>query len=397
MKRIAINGLCTGNLSGTGYYTQELILALAKIDPANRYYIFLPESCLLPVSRQSEDSRRAQTILFSRRLRAEMNRNNRLEAILVPDKNRAGRVLWENLYLPSELKRLGCDLLHSPTGLAPGHLPCPSVITLHDLAFLKYPELFPWLQRKYLNWQFPRSASMASAVITDSETIRGEIVEHLPVPEEKVRPIALGVRSDFRRVEDEKTLKRLKAAHRLPEQFILALGTVEPRKNLLTLLEAFKQVSEEEPEIQLVLTGRRGWKEEPVFEKIEQLQLASRIRWTGFISRSDLAGLYTLAELSAYLSLYEGFGLPVLESMACGTPVVVSDIPVFQEWAGGAAALVEPDDPRQVADRIMTLLNNPSRRNELSERGLEKAEKFSWERTAEKTVKIYEQTATNGG
>jgi len=391
--RIGINALSVTNRSGTGYYTQQLLLALGRIDRENDYFLFLPEDSLLTAVARRGRPADEEAVQFGRQLRPLLGQARNFHPQLVSRRNRAGRVLWEQYFLPREIKHLELDVFHSPTGIAPARLSCPSVVTLHDLGFLRFPELFLWLHGRYLRRALPRSARRAAAVMTDSETRRKEVIERLKIPPERVSTVLLGVDEAFRPEAAPQRLEQVRKMHRLPERFILALGTVEPRKNLLVLLEAFNRLAKEESDLCLVLVGRRGWKEEPVFERIESLGLSGRVVWTGFLPREDLPVVYSMALVCAYLSIYEGFGLPVLEAMACGTPVVASDIPVFREWTAGAAVLVPPDDPGQVANQLHRMLNSQETRQRLSESGLRLASELTWERTAHAALEVYHQVA----
>lgn len=392
--RIGIDALSVLNLSGTGYYTQELLLALASCDPDNEYFVFVPEDCLLTVPRTRDARQNQEAKTFGRRLRRAMNKRPKFQSILVSRRSRMGRILWQQVYLPREARRLNLDLLHSPTGIAPLRLRCPSAITLHDMAFDRFPDLFPSFQRFYLKRFLPASAKRASAILTDSEFSASEIRNRIKISKDRIRPVLLGVSTLFEPVEDADRLQTVSQTYRLPERFILALGTVEPRKNLLTLLDAFERVTERDKGFRLVLAGRKGWLEEPVFERIEALRLAGRILWTDFISREDLPALYSLSTLCVYLSLYEGFGLPVLEAMACGTPVVASDIPVFREWAAGAAELVPPENQEAVADALSKVATEEEIRQRMRESGLAIAREFTWERTAQATLEAYREVVS---
>lgn len=392
--RIGINALSAANRSGTGYYTQNLILALSRVKSDHEYFVFLPEDCLLTTGARPGENQDGAGAGFARRLRRALAQSSQLEPLLISRRNLVGRIAWEQTFLPREAERLGLKLLHSPTGIAPIRLQCPSIITLHDMAFLRYPELFDRMHRTYLNWILPRSARRARMILTDSETVRREIMDLLGVPEEKVLAIPLGVDERFQPVEDDERLAEVRRRYSLPEQFILALGTVEPRKNLLQLLEAFARLTQKVDSLSLVLVGRRGWKEEPVFERIEQLRLAERIVWTGFLPDEDLPAVYSLASVCAYLSVYEGFGLPVLEAMACGTPVVASDIPVFREWTEGAALLVPPKDTEAIADGLYRLLSREEERRHYRQAGLDRASRLNWQHTAEATLKAYCQASS---
>jgi glycosyltransferase involved in cell wall biosynthesis len=389
--KIGINGLSLSNRSGTGYYAQNLILALSQLEPRHEYHLFLPEDCLLTLTGRGGREGDEEAVRFGRRLRPILSGRPHVHAHLVSRRNRLGRIAWEQIYLPQQVRRLGLDVLHSPTGIAPLRLGEESVVTLHDLAYLRYPELFTRSHGYYLRQMLSRSAARASAVITDSETVRKEIAEELSISSKKIKAIPLGVDSLFHPIEEEEPHESLRKSRDLPEEFILALGTVEPRKNLLVLIDAFEKIRKEEPQLGLVLVGRRGWKEEPVFEKIERMNLWGSIRWTGFLPRESLPVIYSMASVCASLSVYEGFGLPALEAMACGAPVVLSDIPVYREWAGRAAEFTDPHDPEAVAETLLRLYRDRDAQQRQRAEGLELAGKLTWECCARETVAVYEK------
>jgi glycosyltransferase involved in cell wall biosynthesis len=221
--------------------------------------------------------------------------------------------------------------------------------------------------------------------------VKGEICEHLRVRPEKIAVVPLAPRRAFRPVAEAEAVQ---ARRRLgvEDDFLLFVGTVEPRKNLLTLVRAFEELTRHTSlRPQLVIAGKKGWLTEELFALIEHSGLGSRMLFTGYISDADLAALYSSCRVCVYPSLYEGFGLPPLEAMSCGAPVITSRIPVIMETVGNAARLVEPTDVRELADNIHALWTNDAERLQLSTGGIAHAAHFTWERTARLTLDVYEE------
>ena len=275
-----------------------------------------------------------------------------------------GDVVWYPALLP--LRARGLDVLHCPGIRAPFRSPVPLVVTVHDLAVLRHPEAFPAWSRNYSRLALPRIVGAAARLIADSEFTRRELVELLRVDDARVRVIPLAPAPEFSREGP--------AAN---GDYVLAVGTLEPRKNLGRLAQAAGRAG-----IELRVVGERGW------GGIEAD--GDGVRWLGRVSDDELARLYRGALCVAYPSVYEGFGLPVLEAMACGAPVVTSRAGSTAEVAGDAAVLVDPLDTAEIAAGIEQAV---ARRDELAARGLERAAGFSWRATAESTLAVYREVA----
>ena len=323
--------------------------------------------------------------------------------LLVPDAaggRRAGhpfrmnKTVWMQAVLPWHLRRRGLDVCHFTNNVAPLWSPCPSVVTIHDMTLWLYPE-YPGRARKLSMRPFiPPAARRAAAIITVSESARRDIVSILGVPEEKVHVIHLAPAPHFRRLEPGPKLEAVRRQHELPQRFILHVGTIEPRKNLVRLLEAFARVRQASVEpCALILAGQRGWHDEAVFATAERLNLGDAIRFLGYVSPDTAVALYNLATVATFPSLYEGFGLPVIEAMKCGTPVVTTTRGSLAEVAGEAAEFVDPTDVGSIAAGLERVLNDADRRAELRARGLERAAQFSWAAVARQTRLIYAQAA----
>jgi glycosyltransferase involved in cell wall biosynthesis len=276
---------------------------------------------------------------------------------------------WYLGALPAKARLDRVDVLHCPTQRAPVRSPVPLVVTFHDLAVLRHSEMFNRWTREYSRRALPRVARAATRLIAVSEFTKRELLDMLDVPEEKVRVIPNAVGKPFT-AEGEAT----------EGDYVLAVSTLEPRKNLPRLVEAFQRAGLNG--CRLVVAGMRGWGDVSLN--------GSGVTWIGFVGDDELARLYRGARAVAYVPLYEGFGMPVLEAMACGASVVAAETPAVAEVAGSAAVLVDPLD----SDAIAAGLNEAiDRREELRERGLERARAFDWHDVARETVAVYREAA----
>ncbi len=298
----------------------------------------------------------------------------------------ARRIAWEQFAMPWVLKRLHASLLHAPAFVAPLIAPCPTVITVHDLSFMRYPQFFQRSKRLYLRTMTPLASRRAAAIIAGSDFARREIVSVLGVPLERVHVVPYGLSPRFRPLPTEE-VARFRRRQGLPEQFILYLGTLEPRKNLPRLIRAFARLRMKD--VHLVLAGGKGWFYQTVFDEVARLGLQERVHFPGFIPADTQALWYNAATVFAYLSTYEGFGLPVLESLACGVPAVTSNGTSLPEAAGGGALLISPNDEEAIAEALSRLLRDEDLRRTLRERGLTHAAQFSWAHTAHRTAQIF--------
>lgn len=297
------------------------------------------------------------------------------------------RILWEQTRLPWELARLKADLLHAPAFIGPLWAPCPQVITILDLGFLRHPEFFRRGKRLYLQTLTRLSARRAAAVVTISQFSAREITALLGVAPERIHTIYPGIEPRFRPLPPAE-VARFREAQGLPERFILYLGTLEPRKNLLTLIQAFARLRN--PQLHLVLAGGKGWLYEPLFAEVERLGLRERIHFPGYIPTETQTLWYNAATVFAYLSRYEGFGLPVVEALACGAPVLTADSTSLPEAAGDAAYLAPLDDMDAIVAGLERLLGDADLREALRERGPAHAARFTWQAAAQQTAALYQ-------
>lgn len=306
--------------------------------------------------------------------------------------NPLARILWEQSLLPLNIAARRLDVFHTPIGAVPLLGMAPSVVTVHDLAFLKYPDQLPRSRRSWLIAATRLSARRAAKIITVSQTTAQDLMEWLDIPEDRVQAIPLATSRRVRRVQGT-SLNMFRMKWKIEHPYILAVGTLEPRKNLPTLLRAFAKIKDQ-IDHDLVLVGPEGWLTGGLKSTLEELNLGDRVRLTGFVSDEELGGWYSGADLFAFPSFYEGFGLPTVEAMHCGTPVLCSDNSVFPEVVGDAGVLIPANDIDAWAESMRMLLQDESRRMELQKRGFERANTFSWDRTAQETYDVYKAVSS---
>jgi glycosyltransferase involved in cell wall biosynthesis len=313
----------------------------------------------------------------------------------LPTANPAVRIFWEQTVQPVQLLKEGIDLLHSLAFVQPMFLSCPGIITIYDLSFILFPERFHPLKRLYLRWGTHYSARRAQRIIAISASTKRDITQLLGIADKKVDVIPCGVDEDFQPLGNQQALGDFRRKRHLPERIILFVGTIEPRKNLTALLKGYALLKKRIHPPRLVVAGAKGWHHEKVLSAVEELDLRADVIFPGYIPQEELPLWYNAAELFIYPSLYEGFGLPPLEAMACGTPVITSNTSSLPEVVGEAGILVNPDSVEEIGEAMQRLLTDNSLRAEMKRKGLDRAREFSWQEAARGTVKVYEQAVTN--
>lgn len=305
------------------------------------------------------------------------------------------RILWTNWHAPRLLRRQNIDIYH---GVCNFELPvrkvCRYVVTIHDLVPLFFPDLVPWKHLLFFKLFMKRAAKTADIIITDSEHSKQDIVHYLSIPEEKIRVIYLGYEPQHHKDNEQRTLQDVLSHYGISQLYLLFVGVIEPKKNLERLIEAFSLLRQNSPpgkELQLVIAGGKGWLSENLYRKVQELHLDKQIIFTGFVPDDDLPYLYTGAEVFVFPSIYEGFGLPVIEAMAYGVPVVTSNVSSLPEIAGNAGILVDPKNPEAICDGITEVLSHPQKKEQMKHDGLVRAQRFSWKRTAEETYRVYQE------
>ena len=357
--------------TGAGIYISKLIEYLSYIDRDNIYSIFINKNN------------------YEQFLKVKADNFKKIDAGSLT-RIRPLRILWEQIALPSYIVSRDIDIFHSPVFVSPPRLKCKSIITVFDMTFFRFPDKHSKIKRHYFSKFIPLSVRRADKIITLSENSKRDIIDFFKVKPDKVKVIYLAADETFRPIEDPSFLDRVRIKHGIQGDFILFVGVLEPRKNLLGLIKAYyclkkdKNINEK-----LVITGKRGWDYMPVLRLVRELRLEKDIIFTGYVPEEDLILLYNAAKIFIYPSLYEGFGLPVLEAMACGTPVITSQNSALQEIAKDAAILIDPLSEGDMARNCYELLSNPSLQERLRQAGLGRARQFSWKDTARQTLEVY--------
>ncbi len=372
-RTIALNGMLLRRpFSGVEGSILGLANALAQKGQHN-YRFFIPSSC--PAS--MPESPRFTT-----------------ERVHIPE-SRLARLLWEQLRLPRAAEKRTCDLIHAPAYLAPLSSRVPIVLTVYDLQALLHPDLCTPLNRINYRMMLPRSIRSAQGIITPSTSVARDIARLFPSSSERTTVIPLGINPAFRIIDSDKQAPVLKR-HDIAEPFILFAGNMAPNKNLTALVRAFAIMKRSGALAhKLVLAGRNKYQHRRIQRCIRNEGLSEEVICTGYVPESDLVALYNAADVFLFPSLYEGFGLPPLEAMACGTPVVCSDINGLNDTAGSAAMSADPRDPAAIAQAIRTLLADRHLHSEMTKKGLTHAKSFTWENARLQTEAFYEKILTS--
>ncbi|HET7770317.1 MAG TPA: glycosyltransferase family 1 protein [Chloroflexota bacterium] len=324
----------------------------------------------------------------------------RLSPASFPTTSPVVRIFWEQSLMPVLALRDRVDVLHCPLNVQPVLGTRPVVLTIHDLSFIRFPERFSRVKQRYLVTLTRYSARRARRILTDSAATRDDVIAAFGIPPERVDVVYGACDPDFKPVDrsDSLELAELEAfrrRHGLPERVILYLATLEPRKNVDRLVHAYAELVRRGFPHSLVLAGGKGWGYERIFQAIEQHGLRDRVILPGYVSREEQPRWYNAADLFVYPSQYEGFGLPPLEAMACGIPVVTSNASSLPEVVGSAGKTVNVDDVKALADAMAAVLSDPAEAARMRDEGLQRAGTFTWEAAAARCVAAYR--AAGGG
>jgi glycosyltransferase involved in cell wall biosynthesis len=364
--RIGLDGIpLTFPKTGVGHYTAQLAGALATIAPEHEFQLIYPSS--FPAF--------------------DFESHGNLSPVRVP----VGpiRKHWWTVGLPRYISKEKIQLFHGTNYDVPLWRGCRTLLTIHDLSMLLHPQTHEKRSVRRARRRLPVMSRTADAISVPTEAIRQEVCEYLGRSEEMVFVVPYAAREFFHPVSlDEASVTRARLG--IGNEFILTVGTIEPRKNIPMLVTAFERLSESQPQLQLVIVGGNGWLAGPSLEAIKKSKAGHRIVLTGYVGETALRDLYSSCLVFVYPSLYEGFGLPPIEAMACGAAVVVSDIPALVESTGLAARAVDPRDADDIAQTISEVLNNDDQRAALSVAGRKRASELSWTQTAIKTMQIYD-------
>ncbi len=356
---IDISRIATGARTGTEHYTYELLAALTQLDHRSRYQLYCNR---MPVELPP------------------LGTNATLRQIPLPR-------FWTHLRLSVELMLHTPDLVFIPAHVIPFAVPfirrVRSVVTIHDLGYLYFPEAHTRAQRLQLRLTTAWSARVATRVIAISHATKQDLVQRAGIRAEKISVVHHGVSPRF----------ELNASHVVADRppYFLYVGTIQPRKNLLRLIEAFALALPRLGDQRLMIVGRRGWLSPPIEQRAIELGIADRVEYCGYVEDAHLPQLYAGATAFVFPSLYEGFGMPVLEAMAAGVPVLTSNTSALPEVSGDAALLVDPSNTQAIAENLVRIANDPTLRHDLIERGLAHVQAFTWESCALSTMAVFQQ------
>ena len=369
---IAIDAHSVGTqLAGNETYATNLIEALAGIDQTNEYTLFV--------------TKRAAIDRFA----------DRWPNFKVKQTFPHTPLVRIPLTLSVALRRRRVDVLHVQY-TAPPFAPCPVVATIHDLSFEHLPETFNRRSRAQLQLTVRHTARRARQILTLSEFTRRDLIKTYSVDPARVFVTPAAAPPEFAPVRDSTELRRIRTTYGIERDYILSLGSIQPRKNLVRLIEAYSSLRRLRPEMdlpQLVLAGKRGWLEKEIFRAARESELSRDILFIGYVPDQNLPGLYSGALCFAYPSYFEGFGLPVVEAMQCGAPVIAGNRTSLPEVVGDAGVLVDPFSEAEIAQALAKLTEDPGYRDELRVKGIERARFFNWETTARLTLQAYERAA----
>jgi len=365
MKIAIIGDALDYQYAGIYYYTKELINALARLDKKNEYWIVREKST------------------------GDFSEN--VKELIIPSKKIPGAGAYRLFVsIPKILTKKGVDIVVEPRHFGPFNLPkhIKRVTVIHDLSPLHNPEWHQFLSSKLQQLFLPTILKRADHIITNSKFTAQDVIKYFPFTKNKTTGILLGKENFFKPQFHQATLTRFG----LDTPYLLHTGTIEPRKNLSILVKAFEQIKKEKStDLQLVLVGKLGWKSESLQQQINVSPFKKEIKLLGYVERAALPTIYTGARAFVYPSHFEGFGLPVLEAMSCGTPVIVSNVSSLPEIVGTSGLTFLANNQAQLIKKINQVLDKESLQQDLSEKSLQQAAKFSWDKTAQETLKIFEQ------
>lgn len=378
MVQVLLNGLLlTNNYSGVQYSIEYFVDSLSRARSVNhRFTVLVSESYV--GSLKASDSLVIKKIGFD-------------------TANRMKRIWFENFILPKFFAKNGFDLYHSLGYTLPFFSNIPSIVTVHDLIALDFPTLCKNETALYFNTFIPRSLKTAKKIIAVSSTVKSDILNKFPnIPEHKVEVVYHGLHSRFIRVQDTYRLVKLRTKYNLPDSFFLFVGNIEPKKNLINLIKAFIYLKRTYNIAQkLLIVGAKGWKYSDIFDYCENSPLKNEMIFLGYINEDELPSLYTLAELFIFPSYYEGFGLPVLEAMSCGCPVIISNRGALPEISGGLCLQFNPDSVEEIAKTILKTITNTNVTKDRIDKSIKWSKGFNWDVSGAQALRIYSSLKTS--
>jgi glycosyltransferase involved in cell wall biosynthesis len=347
-------------------YTHNLVKGLNVLDKDNEYFLVHHTKSDLDVYSFNKDT-----------------------LIPLPSFKPASGLIWRYFSLKNGLRKLDLDIAHDPRGVGVFAFdqPCKKVVTIHDLSSMAFPSINPggFLAHRLFG---KRTVEKCEKIITVSEFTKSEVIKYLKCPADKIEVIYNGKDDKFK-VLGQKEIAGLRKKYNLDFPFILFVGVLQPRKNVPALIKAYASLKKRGIKHKLVIAGGKGWKYDDIFKTVKDLELQKDVIFTGSIPKDDLPILYNAADVFVFPSVYEGFGIPPLEAMACGVPVITSKTTSLPEVVGDAGLLIDPQDISALADAIYRVLDDSDQRSDMIKKGLERAKRFSWERCAKETLSVY--------
>lgn len=357
--------------TGVGVYLVNLITELSNVDDGNCYYIFI----------QSDDIDSFY-----------LNKSNFYFITIDSDKYRKVllRLLWEQFILPKKLKQYDIDVLHSPHYTTPFFSRVSKVITFHDMTFYILPKVHTFFKRLLFKTYMKISSKIGDKILTVSKSTAKDVQKILNVNPDKICVTYNANKDIYRPINDKEKIKDICHKYEIRNDYILFVGTLEPRKNIKTLIKSFsKLIKEINTDIKLVIVGKKGWMYKEIFELVKKLGIEKEVIFTGFADLDDLPYLYNGAEMFVYPSVYEGFGIPVLEAISCGVPTITSNVSSMPEVIGEAGITVNPTNITELKNSMKKIINNDNLKENLKNLGIEQSKKFTWENCAIETLRAY--------
>lgn len=358
-----------GTPTGVGRYLKNLLTHFCQLDTQNSYVLYIDRPCPIPLIHQVNFQQKTLTLPVAQNY-----------------------FTWNHFRLPPELWRHPVDIFHFPFYTMPVVRNYKSIVSIHDITYEVHPEWYSWKGLLAMRAFSKFAARHADIILTCSWNTKRDIITHYGIPEDTIVVTHYGIEQRFRPLSDKAMLEGLRRQYDITAQdVILYVGSIHTRRNVEQLIRAFQQISRNMPDVQLLIVGKREYPYLDIETLLKELELTDRILLPGYVPDDDLPGLYNLASVSIYPSSYEGFGFPVLEAMACGTPVITSNTSSLPEVSGDAAVCIDPLNIDEIAEALSQMLRDSTLRRQYIERGLARAAQFPWERTARQTLDIYQK------
>ncbi len=366
MKIGLITSAMDGNRAGIGSYSYNLVSNLTRIDKNNEYVL---------IHRYP-----ANDVIY------KVNKELIIPYPRIPFENTIGN----NIILSRKLRNHDFDIVHDLSQISPFlfNSPFKKILTIHDLTPILFPETFGLIHVLLQRYVLPVTFKNIDMIIADSENTKKDIIKYFKIEEEKIKVVYLGIDGKFKPLEN---INNINGNYDINSPFILYVGTLEPRKNIPSLIKAYYKLRKKGVEHKLVIAGGKGWKYKQIYEQVNKLKLQKEVIFMGYVPEDDLPKMYNAADLFIYPSFYEGFGLPPLEAMACGCPVITSNTSSLPEVVGDAGIMIDPYNIDELASAMDEILSNERLREEMIKKGLRRAKIFSWEKTAEETMQVYNE------